>query len=241
VKIQSIFQDFNGSNSNRVVGHLNFQTNGNTFWDFGNIANGGRLNCNIPSILGNWEHYVFVADSANTSLKIYKDGNLVCSSSTSNPGFVASQISFGFGGIANYPNYFSGKLDDIGIWNRALTQQEITNLYNANICYQYITVTDTLVINTTITGFNPITYQNSIKIFPNPSNDHITIDYGNFATLSGYQIKIQNSLGQQMFQTNINQQSSYISLASWSGNGIYFVHLIDPQGNTIDIRKIVLQ
>lgn len=25
------------------------------------------------------------------------------------------------------------------------------------------------------------------------------------------------------------------------GNGLYFVHIIDPQGNTIDIRKIVLQ
>jgi hypothetical protein len=29
---------------------------------------------------------------------------------------------------------FSGKIDDIGIWNRALTQQEITALYNAQTC-----------------------------------------------------------------------------------------------------------
>ncbi len=29
-----------------------------------------------------------------------------------------------------YGYFFNGKLDDIGIWNRALTQQEITNLYN---------------------------------------------------------------------------------------------------------------
>jgi hypothetical protein len=28
---------------------------------------------------------------------------------------------------------FNGKLDDIGIWNRALTQQEITNLYNSQV------------------------------------------------------------------------------------------------------------
>lgn len=26
-----------------------------------------------------------------------------------------------------------------------------------------------------------------------------------------------------------------------TGNGLYFVHIIDPQGNTIDIKKIVLQ
>ena len=137
--------------------------------------------------------------------------------------------------------YFNGKIDDIGIWNRALTQQEITDLYNGNICYQHITVTDTLIINTNLVGFNPVTYQNSIKIFPNPTNDHITINYGNYATLNNYQLRITNSLGQQMFQTTINQQSSYINLSNWTGNGIYFVHLIDPQGNTIDIRKIVLQ
>jgi hypothetical protein len=137
--------------------------------------------------------------------------------------------------------WYNGKLDDIGIWNRALTQQEITDLYNANICYQTITVTDTLIINTNTVSFNPITYQNTIKIFPNPTSDHITINYGNFATLNGYQLKIINSLGQQMFQTAINQQSSYINLSNWTGKGIYFVQIIDPQGNIIDIRKIVLQ
>ena len=79
------------------------------------------------------------------------------------------------------------------------------------------------------------------EVYPNPTNDHITIDYGNFSSFNGYQLVIENSLGQQMFQTAINQQSSYISLASWTGNGLYFVHLIDPQGNTIDFRKIILQ
>ena len=152
----------------------------------------------------------------------------------------SSILEFG----ADSPNgiqYHDGKLDDIGIWNRALTQEEITNLYNGNICFETVTVTDTLLINMGIVGYNPITYSNTIKIFPNPSNDHITIDYGDFASLNGYQLRIDNSLGQQMFQSAINQQTSYISLSTWTGNGLYFVHIIDSQGNTIDIRKIVLQ
>jgi hypothetical protein len=103
------------------------------------------------------------------------------------------------------------------------------------------TVTDTLVINATITGLTPPNNLNTIKVFPNPANDHITIDYGNFASLNGYQLKIENSLGQQVFQTNVTQQSDYLSLTNWGGNGLYFIHIIDPQGNTIDIRKIVLQ
>jgi hypothetical protein len=105
----------------------------------------------------------------------------------------------------------------------------------------YITVTDTLIINTSFAGMTPPNNINTIKLYPNPASTHITIDYGNFALMNGYQLVIENSLGQQMFQTAINQQSNYISLASWTGNGLYFVNIIDPQGNTIDIRKIVLQ
>jgi hypothetical protein len=92
-----------------------------------------------------------------------------------------------------------------------------------------------------VTGINPPNNINTIKIFPNPASTYITIDYGNYTLMNGYQLKIINSLGQQMFQTAINQQSNYVSLASWGGNGLYFVHIIDPQGNILDIRKIVLQ
>ena len=200
--------------------------------------------------LGNWYHYVVTYELLNgTNIlapKVYINGilqtnqnliNNTCSINRLN----SSSLNIGGSGSGNTNQFFDGKIDDIGIWNRALTQQEISDLYNGNICYQNITVTDTLIINTNLVGFNPVTYQNSIKIFPNPTNDHITINYGNYATLNNYQLRITNSLGQQMFQTTINQQSSYINLSNWTGNGIYFVHLIDPQGNTIDIRKIVLQ
>jgi hypothetical protein len=103
------------------------------------------------------------------------------------------------------------------------------------------TVTDTLVINATITGINPPNNQNTLKVFPNPANTHITIDYGNFNAMSGYTLTIVNSIGQTVFTTPINQQTSYIDISTWTGNGIYFVQLIDPQNNTIENRKIVIQ
>jgi hypothetical protein len=105
----------------------------------------------------------------------------------------------------------------------------------------FITVTDTLLINTLITGINPPNNSNTIKVYPNPTNDHITIEYGDFEIMNGYQLRIENSLGQEVFQTSINQESDYLNLNTWGGNGLYFVHIVDPQGNTIDIRKIVLQ
>lgn len=187
-----------------------------------------------------WQQCVFTFDQGVG--KLYWNGNLIFTQSSLNPTGQSDQaVLFGKSPWASDGGLFNGKLDDIGIWNRALSSSEISELYNGNICYQFITVTDTLLINMGITNLQPLTYNNTIKIYPNPSNDHITINYGDFNSLSGYQIVIENSIGQQMFQSSINQQTSYVDLSTWTGNGLYFVHIIDNLGNTIDIRKIVLQ
>ncbi|XQP85248.1 MAG: LamG-like jellyroll fold domain-containing protein [Candidatus Pollutiaquabacter aromativorans] len=137
---------------------------------------------------------------------------------------------------------YEGLIDDIGIWNRVLSQSEVNQVYNQNICFQTITVTDTLLINVNITNLNPVTYQNTIKVFPNPTNDHITVDFGpNYASLTGYSLRIDNTLGQTMFTSPVQQQSAYIDLNTWTGVGVYFVYLLDAQGHTVDVRKIVLQ
>jgi hypothetical protein len=213
------------------------------------ICQGGNtgyvnLTSNNYTYVNNTWNLISIVKNSN-QFNLYINGILI-NSVTSNVPFNINNSAKMLSGLVYAPisgtiGKHNGKIDDIGIWNRALSQQEITALYNGNICYQTITVTDTLLINMGITGFNPVTFNNTIKIFPNPTNDHITIDYGNFSSLNGYQVKITNSLGQQMFQTAINQQSNYVSLASWGGNGLYFVYIIDPQGNTLDVRKIVLQ
>jgi hypothetical protein len=121
------------------------------------------------------------------------------------------------------------------------TIYDTVTVYHHDTITVYKTVTDTLIINTSVTGINSPNNINTIKVFPNPANNYITIDYGKFAIMNGYKLKIENSLGQQVFQTNIIQKSDYLSLTTWGGNGLYFIHIIDPQENTIEIRKIVLQ
>lgn len=122
---------------------------------------------------------------------------------------------------------FYGKIDDIAIWNRALIPEEILAIYKGE------PLLPTSILSESST--------NTIKVYPNPAASFLSIDYGNFALMSGYQLRIENSLGQEVFQTKITQQSDYLNLSTWGGNGLYFVHIIDAQGNTIDIRKIVLQ
>jgi len=198
--------------------------------------------------ISNWHHIIITYDNSINGglngIKFYLDGIQINNSTTNgtysiNNGNIVP-FTIGKSRLSN-DQFFKGDIDDIGIWNRVLTQQEITDIYNGNICYQQVTVTDTLIINTNLVSYNPITFKNTIKIYPNPANDHINIDYGNFTSLNGYQLKIINSLSQQVFQTNISQKNDYLNLTTWGGNGLYFVQIIDPQGNIIDIKKIVLE
>ena len=168
----------------------------------------------------NWHHFVCVFNSGlNITMYLDGDTDVVSSISFSDSIVNALDISIGTGGYQTSQQFFKGKLDDIGLWNRALSVQEVQQLYNLGLCFQTITVTDTLIINANITGFNPVTYQNSIKVYPNPSNDHITIDCGsNYSTMNGYTIRIDNTLGQTVYSTSLNQQTYSVDLNTWTGN-----------------------
>jgi hypothetical protein len=297
------------------------------------IIGGSAILTNCLNPYSNWTHWIITFN--NGILKSYingtpSDSNLTSSSTIQQN---LNDLVFGYATSGSSNTWLNGQLDDIGIWNRALTQQEITALYsgcgneitlqptnsvnsiganaqfsvnavagstfqwqsnplntgwlnltnnsnysgvtsntlnvsnttisnhnqpfrvivNAGGCIDtsnvaqiiigdtcLTTVTDTLVINTTL-GLPAPNNENTILIYPNPASDHITIDNGNYTAMAGYTIKIENNAGQQVFQSLINQAQFYVDLSTWSGNGLYFVHLIDAQGNTITVRKIVLQ
>ena len=87
---------------------------------------------------------------------------------------------------------------------------------------------------------NDNTLINNLKVYPNPANDHITIDCGTLTNVNGYNVKITNTLGQEVFNQPMKTQQYFIPL-SWTGRGFYFVSIINAQGKVIDVRKIILQ
>ena len=87
--------------------------------------------------------------------------------------------------------------------------------------------------------FNTTTTE--INIYPNPANDHITIDCGNLTNVSGWTIKIVNTLGQEVFSGAMNTQQYVVPLNSWSGQGVYFVKIYDASNNLMNTKKIILQ
>jgi gliding motility-associated-like protein len=84
------------------------------------------------SLLTNtWSHFVYTHD--NDSAKIYLNGALVQSMAISG-GLTYNTLPVRFGGRPSdgwHP--FNGDLDDIGIWNRALTACEIQDLYSSQL------------------------------------------------------------------------------------------------------------
>lgn len=104
-----------------------------------------------------------------------------------------------------------------------------------------LSTTDTLVINVVLTGIAPPNNTNTVFVFPNPTHDHITIDNGNFSSMSGYSVKITNVLGQIVFNQPITVQQFSIDLNTWGGPGTYILYVLDGSQAIKATKQIVLQ
>jgi uncharacterized protein (TIGR02145 family) len=84
--------------------------------------------------LNTWNYITATYDG--TTCRLFRN-NVLIASNTFSLSLLNSFNSLFFGKefVANNitARWFKGKLDDIGIWNRALTPQEITNLYNSQL------------------------------------------------------------------------------------------------------------
>ena len=85
--------------------------------------------------------------------------------------------------------------------------------------------------------------KNDMLISPNPASTQININFNNITDLNGGSLKVINSLGQEVATTPITTSGtqSIMQLATWGGSGMYFVQIINPQGQIVDIKKIILQ
>ncbi|MDP2188257.1 MAG: LamG-like jellyroll fold domain-containing protein [Sphingobacteriaceae bacterium] len=88
-----------------------------------------------PSIDG-WTHYALVYDGSSTAgvMRIYHNGVLTGVSATTNLTSGARPINIGRGLSPSLPGgygFFKGTIDEIAIWNRALSGTEVLNLYQS--------------------------------------------------------------------------------------------------------------
>ena len=104
--------------------------------------------------------------------------------------------------------------------------------------YVSIGVTDTLYIDISITGTPNIT--NTISIYPNPANNYVIINNGNYSTMTNYEIRILNSLGQEVFSNLVVVPQFIVPVSSLGAEGTYFVQVLDGDGNLVVTKYLIL-
>lgn len=96
--------------------------------------NSHDITCTTKDIYNNnnWHH--IVATTNNTKRKLYIDGRVALEDDfTLEPNFQnTNHTTVGiFSKTSDYPRDFIGLIDSLSIWNKALTESEVINLYNA--------------------------------------------------------------------------------------------------------------
>lgn len=146
-----------------IAAQWTYQTSGSWAFQTDNTGDGADLICFIANalddagvnwlrfdsnhVINTWYHLVLVYDgtqSGNTNrLKVYQNGSIL-SVPTENGTIAASlQNSTGdfvlsdFGGTLD--RYWDGRMDEVALWNRALSEPEVGDLYNggAGLAYPF--------------------------------------------------------------------------------------------------------
>ncbi len=105
------------------------------------ISDGQRLTTSQKSakfadsgtaLIGKWVLLTAVVDRNLNQLRAYLDGALITTSDISAVGSVTTDYSLEIGAsnyITNRAFFFMGSIDDVSIWNRALSESEITEIF----------------------------------------------------------------------------------------------------------------
>jgi len=188
--------------------------------DVNGLGNSVYSSYAVPYPQTTWHHVVMVHDNITT--KIYLDGVLSNSREETNAvADITSQILFGKHQNAAFPYYLKGLLDDIGIWNRPLTAEEISHLFGSNLSTASVTV------------------KNEFVIYPNPLKRGEAIKVQQDSTRKGY-VAIFDLMGRRIL--NATFETSSINLSSSSlQSGIYLVSVYDVTMKVIGTKKIVIE
>jgi len=217
---------FDSETDNYVI----YEDRGNNELRFKAATSGGAARPGIKAAelkTGEWLHIVGVYDGTNT--KIYMNGILKSTlplTGTVNKGQVATLGKSG-------TSFFSGKIDNVQIFNKALTYQEVSDMYAKTKASPILTALENEEIN-------PENFELK-QNYPNPFNPSTVISWqlsvGNIVTLKVYDV-----LGREV-ATLVNQfqtagDHSVTFNADGFASGLYFYKL--DAGSFRSIKKMVL-
>jgi len=115
----------------------------------------------------------------------------------------------------------------------------LISVVDSCISFKSVKVTDTLVVRFSVKVAN-VDKGQLVKVYPNPAQDKLTIDNGNFTDFSGYTVNIYNTIGSVVYTQNINQQVYSIDLKTWGALGVYRLEVLDKTGAKVAVKSIIL-
>jgi len=202
-----------------AIGYGSPSTNNAFMFGLGNniiSAQGWAVDYSAPLTynIGQWLHAVCTYDGLN--VKIYVDGVLIGTGTISTWNTLGTEFYFGTR-PSQGNSFFHGNLDDIGIWNRVLTQQEITNLYSSSNV-----------------GISEVNQSNLFSVFPNPIQNVINVKADIKLICEIYSIYDNN--GKLVLTGKLNSQNTTIELGNLSG-GIYMFSVGENMKQTFKVIK----
>ena len=104
-----------------------------SIFDYGNISTGRLVSPAAAIVYNTWEHYVFVKSTVGNFMKIYRNGVEIATKTGGASISNKNKIVVLGGSPANsiHTNQlFKGSLDDLKIFNKALSATEVLTIYN---------------------------------------------------------------------------------------------------------------
>lgn len=165
---------------------------------------------------GQWYHLLGSYDGS--TMKMYVNGTLEASEAvsktmTSN----TDQLRIGRNIDVSWPYPVNGKIDDVRIYNRALKESEIDQLYGI------------------LSSVKNINNTSSISIYPNPSNGIFTINIAENNTKT----IIMDATGKLVYSQNMQVAEEYSINLSNLKPGIYFIKFTSNTG--VKTKKIIIE
>lgn len=163
-----------------------------------------------------WDHYVATYNAG--IMNLYKNGIFESTNTFTYTNVLTSNLPLYIGkGITG--GFFNGAIDDIGIWGRALSTQEINDLYNSTVTLQ-----------------SEITQTPKFKLSSNVASDYILLN-----STSSYEKSLSFNIidinGKIVHQGSISGSSHKINIENFS-QGLYLVNLLDESNTKLKFYKL---
>jgi hypothetical protein len=81
-----------------------------------------------------------------------------------------------------------------------------------------------------------------LKIYPNPTNSNLNLDFSDYNSINGYSIVIRTIGGQVVYNASVTKSFESIDLSTFLGKGTYLIEIKDKSGKyAAEIKKIILR